>query len=276
MVISFMKASDRVKNPDAPDFVLPDGIRDLFKEVLDRHIPTLIPEPPQLEENFYGLRDENLISKRFCVLDLAYNLGRFSLSELEKQVKSADKDNYLATEIKVWLTTARDETATSATPEKTWRQIASSKPLPNGTVPRTIAWPQKKSEECKILAGAALHGPTVLKPKGSHKGYFVIAASTKQGLKYSLLPVYAFESKYVKGHADLPVGAQQLFFFRAGDTVELVKGTAELPAGLYQAFGRTTGVINLRSPFDPKRKFPMRSIGPLVVEHGIRLARDSA
>jgi CRISPR-associated endonuclease Csn1 len=272
MVISFMTSTDRRKVKDA-DFVLPRASLPVFKRVIADHVPTFIPEPPTIEENFYGLKGESYVSKRVSVVDLALagQERKFSLTELKKQIKKYNDDDQTSEVIGQWLSGILERVEVSSNPEDSWRTAITSIPLPNGTIPRTLTWPDQRSPEHRLVEGGPLHGPTIVKPAGSHKGFFVVKSTVRNKATYRLIPVYVFNSAHEVREKIRSEGGEIVYFLRAGNVVELTKDHPAIPRGRYVT--RTlmsNGQIVLTSLMDPSLQFPKKRITPLMNDHGLR------
>lgn len=272
MIISFMKSTDRRKIKDA-DFELPDGIHDTFKTVLAQHAPKFTPDPPTIEENFYGLKGDGLISKKVTVVDLAYTgqNPKFSLEELRKQIGKFREDELTSKPIADWLEGILKRVGASAKPEELWLSAIKSTPLPNGTIPRTISWPERRSQEFRQLDASPLHGPALIKPAASHKGFFVVRTSPAKEAKYHLVPVYVFNSKVEVKQNIMATGGEIVHFLRAGHVIQLSTESPRMPNGSYKIKTlKTQGTVVLESLQDPQLNLPKFSIDRLIKEHGFR------
>jgi CRISPR-associated endonuclease Csn1 len=272
MVISFMTSTDRKKVKDK-DYFLPEECLAVFERVIADHVPTFIPDPPTIEENFYGLRGESHVSKRVSIRELA-DAGlnpKFSLAELKKQIKKYREDDQTSDVVGDWLNKILERVENASNPEDAWLSAITSTTLPNGTMPRTLSWPDQRSPEHRLIQGGPLHGPAIVKPKGSHKGFFVVKVTVRNKASYRLIPVYVFNSPHEVRERIKSDGGEVVFFLRAGQVVELMIGDEKMPAAKYLIKTlRSDGVVFLQLLQDPSKKLPMKSITPLISEHGIR------
>jgi CRISPR-associated endonuclease Csn1 len=272
MIISFMKSTDRKKIKDA-DYELPDGLHDTFKKVLANHAPKFTPQPPTIEENFYGIKGDGLVSKKLAVMDLAYTgqNPKFSLEELRKKIAKYREDEFTSEVISDWLEGILKRVEASSKPEEVWLGAIKSTPLPNGTIPRTITWPKRISREYRQLESSALHGPALIKPKDSHKGFFVVKSVQGKEANYRLIPVYVFNSKVEVRQHVIDMGDEIIYFLRPGYVIQLNEERPRMPKGLYVIKTlMTQGTVVLESLQDPKLNLPKFYIARLIKEHGFK------
>ena len=272
MIISFMKSTDRKKIKDA-DYELPHGVHDTFKKVLASHAPIFTPDPPTIEENFYGIKGEGLVSKKVAVVDLAYTgqNPKFNLEALQKKIGKYGEDQLTSEVISNWLLGILKRVEAASQHEEVWLGAIKSTPLPNGTIPRTLRWAERRGREFRQLEASPLHGPALIKPKGSHKGFFVVKSGLGKEANYRLIPVYVFNSKVEVRQHVIAMGDEIIYFLRAGYVIQLNEERPRMPKGLYVIKTlMTQGTVVLESLQDPKLNLPKFYIDRLIKEHGFK------
>lgn len=264
MVISFLP--EWARSPDKRGFFkFPEGVHaDFFKPYISAHIPKKIAPKSELEENFYGRKSDSAF-RRYTIRDLGYkqvNMKRvFSSETLNKSLAeiegSGDPQIFHA------LANIRDAISTSDKPESEWIRLVSSMRLPNGTCPKRIKMSMNLASEMKVLERTKFTGEQILKPKGSHKGFFIAL----DGRTYKAFPWYAHQSKPEVLSTLSASGLKAAFLVKSGSAIRVKESFEKVPAGLYRLATIQNGTHAFILPFESLDKGPKKigmSVNKLV------------
>jgi CRISPR-associated endonuclease Csn1 len=280
MVISFCRQWSR--DPSKKKyFKLPNGVtQETFATVLRASRPIEVPEPPRLEEQFYGLRaakDGQVMTRKKALLDLPYKtdkmrpiLDRKELERLRDHPNEGGLDPELAACV---ARAAGAALAARDTPEDVWRSAAGGIVLKNGSTPRRVQTKIAISEESKVIQAKAilrgqppLHGIQVIKPKGSHSGFLVSRppAVGKGHTTWRAKPIYCWQNP-IDAMKDLKEkGWEVRFRLRSKDYVRIGQDCDNLKAGIYKIVTIKNGSsVFLKGSGDPTREI-QKSINILM------------
>lgn len=241
MVISFCR--EWARDPERMRFFkLPTVVNtETFNKVLKTHRPNQVPQPSELEENFYGYDKTKLyFHKKVLIHNLAYKSAgpgkvKFDLTSLAKKL-TAMEESGRHTELAGALRAIEKKVlAETDNNEGVWIQELENLRLKNGSKPLKAKDYSKISDELMPLKTRNLHGIQLLKPKGSHLGFFICRDPKEKKARWFAKQVYCWQGVrkhflYLKSQ-----GFEISFFIRSGDYVFLENKCGELfEAGIYK------------------------------------------
>lgn len=310
MVLSFL--ADWMRDPNKKGFVpLPIwATPEVFERQLAKTPPrTAVPMAPELEENFYALRQGKYVTKTHTLESLGIKQERgkiaFDPKGLEKSIQSIypplDADLLTAAlkdpksmsrlsrafPIHSFVISALQETRKLHTQEKKlemWLELIRKAKTPSGSRIRRVQIIESKegdqllepdyTGEFKLLPNDPLNPlsrPTViLKPKGTHKAQLVCELRSGE---VNVRPIYVHENRSLVIRELLAAGTKILLEVRSGQIIRLRKECdSRLPPGLYVLSSlRSDGVCVLKG-IDGRDPGYKPRIGKLLSEAGLGIA----
>jgi hypothetical protein len=131
------------------------------------------------------------------------------------------------------------------------------------------------AEEINILPGQALTGKQLIKPKGNHRGFYLVRDSRKNGSSYQAMAIFAWESLQQGRERISSPDRSVLWFTKSGDYVETTVNIPGVPAGIYQISTITNGKNFKLRPINSTTLIN-KSINPLITDGNMRLLPASA